>query len=158
MPKSYKRHIAKTITWRIVGTLDTIVLSWIITGNPYTGLKIGFSEVVTKMILYYLHERVWFNIKAGVTKNGDSRKRHIAKTVTWRIVGTIDTMVLAWWISGNPITGLKIGIVEVVTKMILYYLHERVWYNFDYGLQQRRKKELNKKEIPVDPELKTSDE
>ena len=38
---SYKRHLAKTITWRIVGTLDTIVLSWIITGNPITGLKIG---------------------------------------------------------------------------------------------------------------------
>ena len=44
---SYKRHLAKTITWRILGTLDTICISWIITGNPLTGLKIGFIEVFT---------------------------------------------------------------------------------------------------------------
>ena len=144
MASTHKRHIAKAITWRVVGTIDTIVLSWIITGNPYTGMKIGFSEVITKMLLYYFHERIWFNIKAGVTKNGDSRKRHIAKTVTWRCVGTLDTMLLAWWISGNPFIGMKIGAIELVTKMILYYLHERAWYKYDYGLQQRRSKELKK--------------
>lgn len=142
MARLYKRHIAKTITWRIVGTIDTTLLSWLVTGNPITGLKIGFSEVVTKMILYYFHERIWFNIKAGVTKYGDSRKRHIAKTITWRVVGTLDTMMLAWIISGNPLTGLKIGVIEVFTKMILYYFHERVWYNFDYGLKERRSREI----------------
>lgn len=137
---TYKRHIAKSITWRIVGTIDTIILSWLITGSAYTGLKIGFSEVATKMLLYYLHERIWFTIKAGITKNGDSRKRHIAKTITWRIVGTLDTMTLAWVISGNPLTGLKIGAVEVVTKMVLYYLHERAWYRVDFGLDKRSEK------------------
>lgn len=140
MGKSYKRHIAKTITWRFVGTLDTILLSWFVTGDPYTGLKIGLSEVLTKMVLYYLHERVWFNIKAGVTKNGDSRKRHLAKTITWRVVGTVDTMVLAWFITGNPFTGLKIGLIEVITKMALYYFHERAWYKVDYGLVNRKAK------------------
>ena len=129
---SYKRHLAKTITWRLVGTLDTFVLSWIITGNPMTGMKIGFSEVVTKMILYYLHERVWFNI--GLP---DSRKRHLIKTVTWRMIGTIDTILLSWFISGNPLTGLKIGFTEVITKMVLYYFHERVWYRINFGLEQR---------------------
>jgi uncharacterized membrane protein len=155
MKSSHKRHIAKSVTWRIVGTVDTIVLSWLITGNPYTGLKIGFSEVVTKMFLYYLHERIWFNVKIGVTENGDSKKRHIAKTVTWRIIGTIDTMVLAWWISGNPLTGLKIGAVEVVTKMILYYLHERTWYKIDFGLKVRREK---KRQLARDKELKYNNE
>jgi uncharacterized membrane protein len=155
MRPSHKRHIAKSVTWRIVGTVDTILLSWLITGNPYTGLKIGFSEVVTKMFLYYLHERIWFNVKMGVTENGDSKKRHIAKTVTWRMVGTIDTMILAWWISGNPLTGLKIGAVEVVTKMILYYLHERTWYKIDFGLKVRREK---KRQLARDKELKYSNE
>lgn len=138
---TYKRHLAKTVTWRIVGTIDTIILSWIITGNPWTGLKIGFAEVFTKMVLYYLHERVWFNIKAGVTIKGDSRKRHIAKTITWRIIGTLDTMLLAWIISGDPMIGLKVGVVEVVTKMVLYYFHERAWYKIDFGLDSRRDKE-----------------
>ncbi len=118
--------------------MDTFLLSWFITGDPYTGLKIGLSEVLTKMILYYLHERIWFNFKAGVTKNGDSKKRHIAKTVTWRIIGTMDTMLLAWLITGNPLTGLKIGMIELVTKMALYYFHERAWYKYDYGLTKRK--------------------
>ena len=136
---SHKRHIAKTITWRIVGTIDTIILSWIISGNPFTGLKIGFAEVITKMLLYYLHERAWFKI--NLSKDGrilESRKRHIAKTITWRFIGTLDTMILAWIISGDPLTGLKIGFAEVITKMILYYLHERTWYKINYGLNERR--------------------
>lgn len=140
MSKSYKRHIAKSITWRIIGTLDTILLAWLITGDPLTGLQIGFAEVITKMVLYYLHERVWYRIRAGITKHGDSKKRHIGKTITWRIVGTIDTMILAWLISGDPMVGLKVGGAEVVTKMILYYLHERGWYRIDYGLKERRKR------------------
>lgn len=138
MDNSYKRHIAKSVTWRIIGTLDTILLAWLITGDSLTGLKIGFAEVITKMLLYYLHERLWFKIRAGITKDGDSKKRHIAKTITWRIVGTIDTMILAWVISGDPMIGLKVGGAEVVTKMVLYYLHERGWYKMDYGLKQRR--------------------
>lgn len=138
--KSHKRHIAKTITWRIVGTIDTIILSWIISGNPFTGLKIGFAEVITKMFLYYLHERIWFKI--NVSNDGkvlESRKRHVAKTITWRLIGTIDTILLAWVISGDPLTGLKIGFAEVVTKMILYYFHERIWYKLNYGLVNRKK-------------------
>ncbi len=128
---SRKRHIAKAITWRIVGTIDTIILSWVISGNPLTGLKVGFAEVVTKMVLYYLHERVWFNI---YFKN--SNKRHLFKTVTWRTVGTIDTMLLAWLITGDPMTGLKIGMAEVVTKMLLYFVHEKVWHTSKFGLEE----------------------
>jgi uncharacterized membrane protein len=134
---SRKRHIAKTITWRFIGTLDTIILSWIISGDPYIGLKIGASEVATKLILYYFHERIWYKYNVP-----NSSKRHLLKTLSWRVIGSLDTFLLAWLISGNPITGVKIGIAEVVTKMVLYYLHERVWYLFNFGLE---KKQYNKK-------------
>ena len=64
---SYKRHIAKTISWRIIGTLDTIILSGIITGSWEIGLAIGGVEVITKMVLYFLHERAWYKFtKFGV--------------------------------------------------------------------------------------------
>ena len=63
---SVKRHVAKTITWRIVGTLDTMVIGWLITGNPVTGLKIGGIEMFTKMILYFIHERIWFKLNLGL--------------------------------------------------------------------------------------------
>lgn len=66
---SYKRHIVKTISWRIIGTLDTMILSWIVTGSFKIGLAIGGIEVITKMVLYYLHERAWYKFsKFGVNK------------------------------------------------------------------------------------------
>jgi len=66
---SYKRHIAKTISWRIIGTLDTMLVSWFITGNWKWGLVIGGVEVITKMVLYFFHERVWYKFsKFGVNK------------------------------------------------------------------------------------------
>jgi uncharacterized membrane protein len=64
---SYKRHIAKTVSWRIIGTLDTMILSGIITGSWELGLTIGGVEVFTKMILYFFHERLWYRyVKYGV--------------------------------------------------------------------------------------------
>lgn len=136
-----KRHLAKTMTWRIVGTIDTMIIGWLVSGEPLIGLSIGGTEVITKMILYFLHERTWFKYgykKDVKGKNIMSIKRHLAKTVTWRVIGTIDTMLLAWLISGDPMTGLKVGGIEVVTKMILYYLHERAWYKFDFGVDKLR--------------------
>ncbi len=127
-----KRHIAKTITWRAVGTLDTILLSWFVSGDLKVGAAIGGAEVFTKLLLYYLHERLWY--KTTFLKSVSSKLRHAIKTVSWRIVGTLDTMMMGWIVSGNPMTGLKIGGLELVTKMGLYYLHERVWYRSDYGL------------------------
>ena len=66
---SYKRHLAKTISWRVIGTIDTIVLSGIITGSWITGLTIGGVEVVTKMILYFFHERAWYKFSKFGLKN-----------------------------------------------------------------------------------------
>lgn len=67
MKVGFQRHLAKTITWRIVGTIDTILLSWLITGNFEMGLTIGGVEVFTKMFLYFIHERLWYKFsKFGV--------------------------------------------------------------------------------------------
>ena len=57
------RHILKAITWRVIGTLDTMFLSWLITGNAMLGLKVGLAELVTKMVLYYIHERIWYRVE-----------------------------------------------------------------------------------------------
>ena len=59
------RSMAKAVSWRITGTVDTILIAWLITGKLTLALSIGFVEVFTKMILYYFHERVWSRIKAG---------------------------------------------------------------------------------------------
>jgi uncharacterized membrane protein len=66
---SYKRHFAKTLSWRVIGTIDTMVLSSVITGSWEIGLTIGGVEVVTKMVLYFLHERIWYKyFKYGLKK------------------------------------------------------------------------------------------
>jgi uncharacterized membrane protein len=72
-----------------------------------------------------------------MTKAKVNKLRHIAKTATWRIVGTVDTMIVAWAVSGDPLLGLSIGGVEVFTKMVLYYFHERIWYKIDFGIKDR---------------------
>ena len=129
---SRKRHIAKTFTWRIIGTIDTYILAWIISGDPKIGAAIGGAEVITKLLLYYFHERIWY--RTQVFKTQKSQVRHVLKTITWRLVGTMDTMFMAWLISGDPLVGLKVGGLELATKMGLYYLHERVWHRSDFGL------------------------
>ena len=59
------RSIAKAISWRVTGTIDTVIVSYVLTGSPKAALSIGFAELFTKMALYYLHERAWMRIKFG---------------------------------------------------------------------------------------------
>ena len=69
-----------------------------------------------------------------------SKKRHLAKAITWRVLGTLDTIILGSLLSGNIKIGLTLGSFEIVTKFLLYYIHERVWYNFsNYGLKNEKK-------------------
>ncbi len=59
------RSILKAISWRTIGTLDTIAISWVLTGKVETALAIGSVELVTKMVLYFGHERLWNAINFG---------------------------------------------------------------------------------------------
>ena len=61
------------------------------------------------------------------------RSRSILKTVSWRILGTLDTIVIAWLVSGNTTIAFSIGFIELLTKMLLYYFHERVWNTIPWG-------------------------
>jgi uncharacterized membrane protein len=65
------RSVVKTISWRTLGTIDTIVISYIITGSLTMAASIGSIEVITKMILYYLHERGWNKIQLGKVTEPD---------------------------------------------------------------------------------------
>ena len=67
-----KRSILKTITWRTIATADTILIARLLTGSWKIGLGIAGIEVITKIILYYLHERSWSNIDWGMMNNKDS--------------------------------------------------------------------------------------
>jgi len=161
-----KRHIAKTITWRIVGSIDTWIIAYFLIGffsndpseisdpeklelykkraavlaSYITGL-----ELITKTLFYYLHERVWFRLDWIATKQ---KVRHIIKTISWRLVGAVDTILLVfivYYFSPNPYSNdswysdaskiaLSMFSIEIVTKMVLYYLHERIWFASNFGV------------------------
>ena len=119
--KISKRHLAKAISWRFIGTVDTIVLSFFISSDINVSISIGVAETFTKIFLYYFHEKLWF--KSSIK---DASKRHIYKTFLWRVIATLDTIILSWFISGSMQVGLKIGLLEIITKMILYFFHEKL--------------------------------
>ena len=65
------------------------------------------------------------------------RKRHIAKTVSYRIISTLIGFLLMWLISGSVKVGAAFGVAELVYKPVQYYIHERIWYKWiKYGLRK----------------------
>ncbi|MDG3576408.1 DUF2061 domain-containing protein [Rhizobium sp. YJ-22] len=68
---THKRSIVKALSWRATGSVDTILISLVITGSIRLAATIGFTEVVTKSLLYYFHERVWLRVPFGRAKPSD---------------------------------------------------------------------------------------
>ena len=71
-----------------------------------------------------------FLLKRKGVRQGDSATKSVMKTVSWRIVGTIDTMTIAYLLTGELGIAASIGSIEVFTKLILYYFHERLWNKY----------------------------
>jgi len=134
MGDAHLRSLIKGITWRITGTIDTMVMAFLVTGHTVNAIKIGLTEVLTKIGLYYLHERLWNIIPFGrIPGVGPTHLRSLSKGVSWRIVGTMDTIVISYFITGEWKSALTIGSFEVFTKIILFYLHERIWGKVKWG-------------------------
>ncbi|WP_394730167.1 DUF2061 domain-containing protein [Altererythrobacter sp. GH1-8] len=66
--EAHSRSFAKAVSWRILGSLDTFLLSWLFTSSVKAAGAIAVTEVLTKMVLYYFHERAWANIAWGMAK------------------------------------------------------------------------------------------
>ncbi len=70
-PESHPRSIVKAISWRLVGSLDTFILSLVITHNLVFAGSIASVESITKIILYYFHERAWAAVPWGRARLAD---------------------------------------------------------------------------------------
>lgn len=155
-----RRHIAKAITWRIIGTLDTWLISWFLLRylGEFNFFQIEFSndlrskaassatliatfELISKTVLYYFHERIWYSLAWVFPRQ---RARHFIKTISWRLVGAVDTILLVFIVfyfqfssvNGAAEVAISMFSIEVITKMILYYAHERVWFISNYGVKK----------------------
>ena len=135
------RSLAKGMTWRVLATADTILLAYIFTGDVSDAFAIGALEVVTKTILYYFHERLWLHLPVKFpffwTEEAPEDVMHhrvsFVKAVSWRFFGALDTMILAFLVTGDVAASASIGGVEVFTKVFLYYTHERMWRRISWG-------------------------
>ncbi|TJV09052.1 MAG: DUF2061 domain-containing protein [Mesorhizobium sp.] len=72
---THSRSFAKALSWRVTGTVDTIIISLIVTGSIKLAAAIGVTEVVTKSLLYYFHERAWLKIPYGRRRRPSSLVR-----------------------------------------------------------------------------------
>ena len=134
MKDSNLRSFVKGVTWRMTGTIDTMIMAFIVTGQIENAIKIGLTEIFTKVGLYYLHERLWNIIRFGrIDGVGPTHARSLVKGISWRAVGTVDTIFISYFFTQNSLSALKIGGFEVFSKILLYYLHERVWGKLKWG-------------------------
>jgi uncharacterized membrane protein len=125
----HARAFAKGFSWRIVGTVDTFIWSLLISHQAFQASSIASTEILTKVPLYYLHERLWRVVKWAP----DSHLRSLLKAISWRFVGGLDTFLRSWLFTSRLEYALSITGAETITKIILYYLHERAWRLVRWG-------------------------
>lgn len=134
--ESVLRSLLKSFSWRIIAISDTILSVLLITCvfgdcSLKNALTIGFLEFLIKLVAYFVHERIWLSIqfekRFGVT-------RTIYKTLSWRVLATVVTFIIAGEIlSTKDNAALYIAGIEVFTKSLLYYMHERLWLTLPLG-------------------------
>lgn len=138
-----RRSVVKSLTWRVLATLDTIIISYFLTGSIGVAVSIGVIETVMKTGVYFLHERVWNTIKWGKKEGdllnintADTKRRSIVKSLTWTFIGALITITAARILSVEIKTAITIGIIEIFTRMIIYFFHERFWNNVIWGKRE----------------------
>ena len=65
-----------------------------------------------------------------------TKKRHLLKAFTWRVVASFTTFILSWMLTGDPKIGLSIGVFDFLVKIGLYYAHERAWHKTKWGVEK----------------------
>ncbi|MCK5638838.1 MAG: DUF2061 domain-containing protein [Flavobacteriaceae bacterium] len=69
-------------------------------------------------------------------KTADTKRRSLVKATTWRILGTLDTFILSSVFTKNVKHATGIALIELITKPILYFFHERFWNNVIWGKRE----------------------
>lgn len=133
---SHIRSILKGISWRIVATVDTVLVALLVTClsdncSLENAIKIGVYEFLLKLLIFYVHERMWLTI---LSKQAKSNREILSKTISWRILATSTTFIISGIILDvfDEIV-LNIALIELVTKFLLYYAHERIWLKLPLG-------------------------
>jgi uncharacterized membrane protein len=136
--ESHYRTIAKTITVRVCFTLSHIVNGWIVTGSWMTGVTIASFAVVINMLLFWGHERTWNRAQWNRKPKDDmffvdGHPRTISKSVTWRILITMNNFLIPFLTTGSWTAALAFLTIATILNVGVYYTHERVWNRIRWG-------------------------
>lgn len=134
--ESHLRSIVKGISWRLVATVDTVLVVLLVTclfdecSLELAGMIAG-AEFIIKLLIYYVHERIWQKFR----KNKEvTQKRTLIKSLSWRAVATSTTFLISgFMLDSYTEIALFIAITELFTKFVLYYFHERLWLKIPLG-------------------------
>ncbi|AZQ57365.1 DUF2061 domain-containing protein [Maribacter sp. MJ134] len=85
--------------------------------------------IVDQLIL----DRKTTKSKFGSDKKSERPIRSVAKAVSWRIIGTLDTLLISYLLTGEVAIAASIASIDFVTKMFLYFFHERLWNKINWG-------------------------
>ena len=133
---SHIRSVLKGISWRFIAFADTIAVVLFVTcllGNCSIedAIKIGASEFLLKLAIFYLHERLWLRY---LGKQATTNKEILYKSISWRIVATTTTFIISGIVlNGFNEIALYIALTELFTKFVLYYIHEKIWLKIPLG-------------------------
>lgn len=137
---SHLRSLIKAISWRIIATLDTILVVLLVTCifeqcSIENAIKIGLLEFLLKLLIFYFHERLWLYFYNRQVK---SNKEILYKTISWRFVATFTTFIISGIIleKYDEVVFL-ITFSEMFTKFALYYFHEKLWLKIPLGKIRR---------------------
>ena len=107
--------------------------------TPLILTSIFIPSMIIKFLPFIIFlSSMWFMLKIRNNRDLLTLKVFGYSNLKIFLILAFTSFLLGWLFSGNPFTGLKIGLVEVISKLILYYLHEKLWYKFDFGLNNRK--------------------
>ena len=104
--------------------------------NDFKSSKIYDKQALSVFLLSY--------ICTNNCSMDQSKKRHIAKAITWRLIASATTFTLAYLFFKDNDNAIEkasgVALAESVIKMVLYYFHERAWYRTNFGLDKKKRK------------------
>ncbi len=139
MKVTKNRSFLKSISYRIVGFVNTFLISFFVInyGTKESTfeypLYLAIFVLVIKAIIYYIHERFWNKFDFGRLNITVIKMRSFFKALTWRIAASTITLISAMLITSNFDWTKSIVIYEFINGILIYYVHERIWNIVKWG-------------------------
>ena len=139
MKVTKNRSLIKSISYRVIGFVNTFLISFLVINDGVNEKTIKYSlylallVLIIKAITYYFHERFWNIFDFGRLNKTVSKMRSILKALTWRIAASTITLISAILITSNLDWTKSIVIYEFINGILIYYVHERIWNRVNWG-------------------------